>query len=98
MHIILIALHVSAMVASLVLVFGAVLLALRGVKQSMHIARSGMITSVFGLVTGVTLLLSSPAPAKCMVLSAYLVVMIVIYRYGFGWGQQSKARLFKSTS
>ncbi len=98
MNIILIAFHISAMVLSLVLIAGAVLLALNGVKRSMYFAHGSIVTAGIGLVAGIILLFSSPVLSKCIVLSVYLVAMIAIYGYGFGWGKQSKARLFQSVS
>lgn len=93
-----IALHVSTMIISLTLIFGAVLLAVRGAKQSMYVAHGSIVAAGIGLFTGVTLLFSSPALSKCMVLSVYLIIMMGVYGYGFGWGKQSKARLLKSVS
>jgi hypothetical protein len=95
MHILLVVLHISLMVASLLLMSTAIALALRSVTKSVTIAKVGTATTIFGFIAGVILLLDKPILSECVILTSYLVSVIAVYAVGFGWGKATNARLLK---
>lgn len=95
MYVGLVALHVVSMIASLVLTSAAVAFALRGVRRSVSVAAIGTVLAVIGFTTGTILLLRAPILSECAILTSYLLAVIVLYKFGFGWGVESRARLLK---
>lgn len=96
MHTVLILTHITCMVASLLLMPTAVALAMRGIRASMTVATNGLLATGIGFITGIILLFDAPLLTECVILTSYLVAVIAIYAFGFGWGVESKARLLKS--
>lgn len=97
MYTLLVVLHITFMVSSLVLMPLAILMAATGKRWSMGAAFFGMMSACFGSVAGTVLLISSPVLSTCVLLTAYTVLMISLYGYGFGWGNEERARLIKNT-
>lgn len=95
MYVMLIVVHVVAMIISLVLMPAAILLALRGVHASLKVATAGIVTTGVGFFAGMLLLLSAPLLSECAILTSYLLAMIAVYAFGFGWGVESRARFLK---
>lgn len=91
MHTSLLLIHIVAMIASLGLMSTAIATALFGKKVAVRIATIGLLTTVTGFVTGTVLLLQAPVLSRCAILTAYLVAVIAVYGYGFGWGNATKA-------
>jgi hypothetical protein len=96
MHILLVVLHISLMVASLILMPTAITLALRGLTKSVNVAKIGTATTIAGFVAGVILLLDKPILSECVILTSYLAAVIAVYAVGFGWGKAINARLLKN--
>lgn len=97
MHTFILVTHILSMSLSLLLMTGAIGMALFGVKSSVTAATIGMVMTVSGFVTGSLLLLGSPLTMQCVTLTAYLLVMVVVYRFGFGMGHVENARLVRSS-
>lgn len=97
MHTFILVTHIISMSLSLLLMTSAIGLALFGVKNSVKIATIGMIATVSGFFTGGALLLGAPLTIQCATLTAYLLGMVVVYRFGFGLGRIEKARLVRPT-
>jgi hypothetical protein len=99
MYTALVAIHITFMVGSLVLVPLAILMATYGKRWSMTVAFFGVVSACFGTVMGATLLINAHASmlTTCVLLSAYDLVLFTIYGLGFGWGSEEHARLLKNT-
>lgn len=88
--------HIISMSLSLLLMTGAIGLALFGVKSSVKTATVGIIMTISGFITGGMLLLGSPLTMQCVTLAVYLLGMAAVYRFGFGMGRIESARLVRS--
>ena len=88
--------HVATMIMSLVLMGGAIGMALFGQQSSVKVANVGMVATLSGIVSGAVLLLAVPLSFKCLTLTAYLIGMVLLYRYGFGMGNIKNARLIRA--
>lgn len=87
--------HIVAMSASLFLMGGAVVQALRGRKSAIRLATSGMVATTIGAVTGAIMLLFAPLMLQCALLTVYLIATTLLYTYGFGSGFADNARLIR---
>ncbi len=96
MHTFILVTHILSMSLSLLLMTGAIGMALVGMKSSVKTASIGIVATVSGFVTGGMLLLGSPLTMQCVTLTAYLLVMVGVYRFGFGMGHIENARLVQS--
>lgn len=96
MYSILLTIHITAMISSLIIMPAAVALALRGARMSVKLATTGMTFTGIGFASGVILLLSAPLLSECITLSAYLAAMIAVYAFGFAWGNEPKAKLLRA--
>ena len=96
MHFVLLTIHISAMISSLIIMPAAVALALRGTRASVKLATTGIMFTAVGFVSGVVLLLSAPLLAECVILTSYLAAMVAVYALGFAWGNEPKARLLRA--
>jgi len=83
------------MVMSLLVMPAAIMMAMHGLRSSIKFATSGFVMAALGFTTGAVLLLSAPLLTECVILTAYLVAMIMVYALGFGWGIESRARLLR---
>jgi hypothetical protein len=95
MHTLILVTHIISMSGSLLLMAVAISLALFGVKASVKTATGGMMLTLSGFISGGLLLLSAPLSFQCVTLTAYLLAMGVVYRYGFGMGRIENARLVR---
>lgn len=95
MYILILLTHIVSMSAALLLMSGAVGMALFGARSSVKVASVGMIATISGFLTGAVLLFAEPLPAQCALLAAFLVAMAGLYRYGFGMGRVENARLVR---
>lgn len=96
MHFILLTIHITAMISSLIIMPTAVALALRGIRASVKFATTGMMFTSVGFGSGVILLLDAPLLSECVILTSYLAAMIAVYAFGFAWGNAPKARLLRA--
>lgn len=83
MHTVLLSFHVVGMSLSLLLLLVAV--GLKAVKHqsARRFVSAGAIATALGYVSGMVLLLSAPVASKCLMLTAYVVLFGLVYRYGF---------------
>lgn len=98
MYSILVIAHVTFMIVSLALMVGAIGLGFFGKQVAVKTATVGMVTTVVGVASGFLLLLDSPLSLQCATLSAYLLLSIALYKYGFGLGDAQKARFIKASA
>ncbi len=92
----LLSVHIFCMVGSLGLMMCAGVLALCKVRASVTVATLSMVFTAIGSVSGGILLLFAPLSIKCVLLTMYLIVMLMVYRYGFGMGDAKKAKLLRA--
>ena len=76
----------------------ATLMALGGARRSLPVATTGMISTSIGSIAGAFLLIQSPILSQCVLLSTYLLAVMSLYAFGFGFGSVEKARLLKNIS
>lgn len=95
MNTILLTTHIISMAASMALMLGAVIWALRGHTAAVRVATVGMVTTAVGVVSGAVLLFFAPLLIQCIELSAYLAGTIALYTFGFGSGFADNARLVR---
>lgn len=95
MHSLLVTFHVVSMILSMGLMIGAVAAGLSGKTSAARIATAGFSATVIGLVSGSLLLLDSILSIQCAMLTFYLVGVTALYRYGFAFGDVSRARLIR---
>jgi hypothetical protein len=91
MHIILVIIHVSLMISSMVLMASAVGIGLAGKSVAARIASIGYVSTVVGSLSGGILLLSA-------ILTAYLLGITLLYHFGFAFGDATNARLIRTRS
>lgn len=96
MHTLLIIFHVIAMISSIALMSSAVVVGLFGKKQAATLASYGMIATALGAISGAALLLLAPLSFECVVLTAYIAGMTVLYIFGFAMGSADEARLIRT--
>lgn len=97
MHTLLIIFHVIAMISSVALMSGAVVVGFLGKHQAATLASYGMIATALGALSGAALLLLAPLSFECVVLTAYVAGMTALYVFGFAMGSADEARLIRST-
>lgn len=90
--------HIVAMVLSLALMGGAVVLGLAGKRFAAMLSSYGMIMAAIGGLSGGVLLLAAPLPIQCVELSLYLVAMTALYVFGFAMGDADDARLIRTVA
>lgn len=98
MYTIILITHIVMMVSSLVLMSGAIGMALFGKKSAAHVATAGQAVTSVGAIAGVLLLVGAPLSFQCAALTAYLILTTTLYIFGFGAGDIRHARLFRSVS
>lgn len=59
-------------------------------RVAAKLARGGFLTTMGGVTAGFALLLESPVGMECVALTAYLVAVVLAYRYVFGTGVAEK--------
>lgn len=89
--------HIISMIASMVVMSGAVIVAILGKKFAVDMASFGMIATFFGSASGIAMLLDAPLSIQCAGLTAYLVAVAAIYHVGFGFGRIEKARFVRQS-
>jgi len=96
MHTTFVIIHISAMIASMVLMVSAVGFGLSGKHIAARIATIGYVTTVGGIAIGGILLLGAPLSIQCALLTAYLLSVTVLYHFGFAFGDAENARLIRT--
>ena len=81
MHTIILVTHIITISSSLILVMIATALSILRSKRALIVARSSAAATVFGVISGMTLLVYTPLPSLCIELSVYLIAFTVFYRY-----------------
>lgn len=97
MHTFILISHIVAMIASMGLMGGAVVMGLMGKRSAASVATMGMIITVIGVMGGAILLLGAPLSIQCATLTGYLLAATGLYVFGFGMGQADDARLIRSS-
>lgn len=95
MHTTLLTVHIISMIASMIVMSGAVLVALLGKRVAIEMASVGMVATFLGFASGLAMILDTPLSIQCAGLTAYLLAVTVLYHVGFGFGRIEKARLVK---
>lgn len=95
MNTILLTTHIMTMIASMALMLGAVIWALRGHTVAVRMATVGMMATAVGTVSGAILLFYAPLLIQCVELTVYLAGTIALYTFGFGSGFADNARLVR---
>lgn len=98
MHTFLIITHVATMIASMLLMSGAIGLGIFGRESAIKVASAAMGATVVGFATGLFLMIDSPLTVKCALLTSYLVAVTAAYWYGYGLGRIEYARFVRSTA
>jgi hypothetical protein len=97
MHIIIVVLHVSAMITSMLLMVGAVGLGFAGKKAATRIATIGFGSAVLGFISGGVLLFGETLSIECAILTAYLLGVTLLYHLGFAFGDAEHAKLVRGS-
>ena len=92
MYTLLVILHVIAMVGSIILMSGALIVGLLGKRQAAAIASYGMFATAVGALSGAALLLMAPILLECVVLTAYIAGVTALYVFGFAMGSADEAQ------
>lgn len=95
MYTLLVAIHVCAMITSMLLMSGAIGLGIFGKQLAVKIASVGMGATIVGFASGLLLMIASPLTLKCAILTSYLVVVTAVYWYGYGFGRLSQAHFVR---
>lgn len=95
MHITLLVIHIVGMIASIGLISGALAFGFAGKRAAARIATVGMGATAIGGFAGIVLLLSAPLTMKCAILTAYLLSVIALYKFGFAMGNADRARFIR---
>ncbi len=95
MYTILVIIHVTFMIASMVLMTGAVGMGLLGKDLAARAATTGFGATIIGSISGAVLLFDSVLSIECAMLTAYLISVTLLYRYGFAFGDATRARLIR---
>ena len=95
MHSVIVTIHVAAMILSMGLMTGAVAAGLFGKISAARIATVGFGVTIVGLASGGILLFDSILSLQCAMLTLYLVGVTALYRYGFAFGDATRARLIR---
>lgn len=85
------------MVLSIGLMTSAVGMGLFGKAAAAKVATVGFGATVLGLVSGLLVLFDSILSLQCAMLTVYLVGVTALYRYGFAFGNASRARLIRQS-
>jgi hypothetical protein len=97
MHIIVVVLHVTAMIASMLLMIAAVGVGFAGKKVATRIAGAGFASAVVGFISGGILLFGATLSLDCALLTAYLVGITLFYHLGFAFGDAENAKLVRNS-
>jgi hypothetical protein len=97
MHTIIVILHVTAMIASMVLMIGAVGVGFAGKKAAVRIAGAGFVSAIVGFISGGILLFGATLSIECALLTAYLVGITLFYHLGFAFGDVENAKLVRNS-
>lgn len=73
--------HIILMTLSLVATIGMVIAAISSVKVGRMFVRTNASVTTIGVLCGIALLIGQPIGAKCVALTAYVVVFAVAYGY-----------------
>ena len=98
MHILLVIVHVSMMIASMGLMAGALGLGLFGKTVAVRFAGAGFYASILGFISGGILLFGATLSLQCALLTGYLLGMTLLYHLGFGLGDVKNARFVHQTA
>lgn len=98
MYIFLVSLHVIAMVLSISLMSGALVLGLLGKNLAVRVASFGAFATFVGFISGALLMIGTPLDFKCVMLTTYVIGVSVLYYFGYGFGDSTHARLVRGTA
>lgn len=98
MYTTLLVIHIIGMIASIGLMSGALLLGVAGKTSSARVASVGIGVTIVGTFAGIVLMLSAPLTMKCAILTAYLLSVVAIYKFGFASGNADKARFIRRSA
>lgn len=98
MHTFLVIIHITTMIASMVLMSGAIGLGLMGKNAAVKCASYGMGATIVGFGSGLLLMFAAPLTLKCAVLTSYLAAVSVLYYVGYGAGNVANARFVRQNN
>lgn len=82
--------HILTMIVSLIAMSMALAGVLLGARTAVRLAKVGYAATLAGAVAGAYLLVLHPVMHQCVVLTAYLVAVVLLYRYVFAMGNAAR--------
>ena len=90
--------HIGMMTISMGAMSLALVGALFGRRQAVAAAKIATGTALLGTVTGIHLLLAHPVALTCALLTSYLAVVVLLYRYVFAMGDARQCSWLQSNN